>query len=170
MIPGINIIVAIIRATKKFHTPTSTTLPTNPPATAPTAPIEPPQILFLTDFSKTAMGTLLKNLLSKHQWDSEKQFVYKSADAIEAEGGICLTPCSRDHYIGIAISKEKSQYVLHICPGGGILEFILQDFYDKMPQVAQEVVARNINPDFLVIDGRHHGNTLATFQEWQRNA
>lgn len=36
-----------------------------------------------------------------------------------------------------------------------------------MPIAVQEMHRRNINPSAFVVDGRHPGDTLKNFKEWQ---
>lgn len=103
---------------------------------------------------------------------SSKQFVYRSATQIEKDGGICLTSYQdpNSFYEGIVVSKENSEWVLHICPGGGYGEFSKANYSAMMPIVLKELQEKGINPTAFVIDGRHPGDTLQNFQSWQQEA
>lgn len=120
----------------------------------------------------TQMISTLKQLPEGHK--TSRQFVYNTKKEIEKNSGaFCLTPSKDDtSYVGFVISNDRqkgSLNILHICPGGGNLSFTNEEINEMMPTVAKELQKRNIVPDRFVIDGRHPGDTLKNFQEWQKS-
>ena len=102
----------------------------------------------------------MKKATSSHQY----QFVYKTKEDIEREGGEILAVHGSDyHFKGIVLDKLN---VMHICPGGGYGNMNVDDYKKLMP-----VVARNLNeaPVGWVVDGRHSGDTGKNFETWQNS-
>lgn len=119
----------------------------------------------------TEMISLLKQLPLKENPSEYRKFVYCKEDEIASRGGICLTPAeTRGGYRGIVVCQEEdAAWILHLCPGGGNLNFCENDFNRMMKIVAKELLAQSINPTAFVVDGRHPKDTLQNFQKWQKN-
>lgn len=108
------------------------------------------------------------------------QLVYKSPNEIQQMGGIILTPNQSTEYVdryGIVLLKEylndktTEKWFLHICPGGGNLDFDQQTINDLMPIAIKKLCELNIKPDYLSREiGRHSGDTLENFENWQKQA
>ena len=102
---------------------------------------------------------------------------YEPEATIQSMGGICLTPNQNTSgdtaYHGIAVLKEKTpsgeSWFLHLCPGGGNIEFKEQKIDTLMPIAIESLRNNKIIPDYFTKHiGRHPGDTLINFAKWQQ--
>ncbi len=110
--------------------------------------------------------------LAPYSADREN-IVYQSEDEIKGKGGVLLTKnCNfigGDHYHGIVALPEKNGgYCLHLCPGGGNMSFTKDQIDQLMAEAIKELVKQKITITVITgFIGRHPGNTITNFQQWQ---
>lgn len=79
---------------------------------------------------------------------------------------LCKSMGEAHNYMGMVLLQEDSAWVLYICTGGGNGELSTEFFEKEMPEVIHKVAPITSNP-VVRIQGRHPGNTLRCFQQWQ---
>ena len=107
--------------------------------------------------------------------DSQIILPNNSMAKLQSMGAICLTPSrsTGTYYEGIVVLKEKTaqgeRWFLHLRPGAAYSQFSEQDFENLMPVALENLKKHKIIPDYLSPEaGRHSGNTMKNFQNWQQ--
>ncbi len=125
------------------------------------------------DLTNEKMNLIIKDLklLSNDNFFLATSFLNKKQGDICEAGGIPLIDSDNvDEFVGFVAVKEREEgsgCVLYICPGAGNQSFDKEYFDLKMPDVINKLKELEIIPLYFVVDGRHPGNTLRCFQQWQ---
>jgi hypothetical protein len=104
---------------------------------------------------------------------SVSPLVYLSEDLIKEKKGVLLTKnCNpfigHEDYVGIVALPEGDGYCLHLCPGGGNMSFNRDQINQLMSEAIEKLVIDGITITKITGSvGRHPGDTMKHFQEWQ---
>ncbi len=104
----------------------------------------------------------------------DSRIVYWNEDKIKERGGIPLTKnyeveSKNFDYVGIvALPNKDGGYCLHLCPGGGNLEFKRIQIDQYMSEAIDNLVGFDITITAIAGNvGRHPGGTIDHFKAWQ---
>ena len=68
---------------------------------------------------------------------------------------------------GIALANINDKYVIKLCPGGGYMNFTLEEINQYMEEAIKTLVNLRLVPDYMSISiERHPGNTINNFIIW----
>lgn len=116
----------------------------------------------------------IANLPVSKKLYEEGALTYQEESAITEKGGVLLTKnqSSSSHYEGIVAMPipNTNGYKLHLCPGGGYASFSKEKISNLMLEACKTLTDKNLTiTEIMGTIGRHPGDTMKNFQEWQKD-
>ncbi len=116
-------------------------------------------------------GTMERILADLKPDELVSRFRYSNQEELESMGGTALTKSEKNKsFRGICLDRREGGYTLCFVSGkGGYLE--RADIEKLMPEAMQALISRKITPisySVSVHRRNDYGNSLASFEEWQR--